>query len=142
LVDREHQVALDGGEAVDEAVVHEQPPAMAERVAVGLLDGRPDRRADVREEQVRLNVTCELAQVLVIPGRLDAAEDPGGRGGVVPADAEAVAVGRLGSEPGVQALVDQGMDRGVEHPGEQDGRAGVSEPAAHAPLLSVAGRQP
>ena len=48
---------------------------MAERVAVGLLDRGPDRRADVREEQVRADVTRELAQVLIIPGRLDAAED-------------------------------------------------------------------
>jgi hypothetical protein len=91
--------------------VHEQPAAVAERVAVGLLDGRPDRRADVRQEQVRTDVTGELAQVLVIPGRLDAAEDPGNRRGVIPADAEPVAVGRLGSQPGMQPPVDQRMDR-------------------------------
>jgi hypothetical protein len=65
----------------------------------------------VREEQMRTDVAGELAQVLVIPGRLDAAEHPGDRAGVVPADAEPVAVGRLGPEPGVQALVDQRMDR-------------------------------
>jgi hypothetical protein len=50
---------------------------MPERVAVGLLDGRPDHRADVREEQVRADVAGELAQVLIVPGRLDAAKDPG-----------------------------------------------------------------
>jgi hypothetical protein len=50
FVHREHQVALDRGEAVDEPVVHEQPAAMPERMAVRLLNGRPDRRADVREE--------------------------------------------------------------------------------------------
>jgi hypothetical protein len=31
--------------------------------------------------------------------------------GVVPADAKVVAVGRLGAEPGVQALVDPRVDR-------------------------------
>jgi hypothetical protein len=80
---------------------------MAERVAVGLLDRRADRRADVGEEQTRTNVAGKLAQVQVIPRRFNAAEQPGGRGGVVPADAETVAVGCLGSQPGVQALVDQ-----------------------------------
>src|SRR5208283_806413 len=39
---------------------------------------------------------------LVIPRRLDAAEDAGDRRGVIPADAESVAAGRLGPEPGVQ----------------------------------------
>ena len=34
------------------------------------------------------------------------------------------------------------MYRGVEHPGEQDGRAGVREPAAHAPLPSAGGDSP
>jgi hypothetical protein len=120
FVDREHQVPLDRREAVDESVVHEQPPVMAERVAVGLLDRGPDRRADVREEQVRADVTRELAQVLVIPGRLDAAEDPRSRRGVIPADTEPVAVGRLGPQLGVQALVNQRMNRGVEHIREQD----------------------
>ena len=38
-----------------------------------------------------------------------------GRRGVVPADPEPVAVGRLGPQLGVQALVNQRMDRGVEH---------------------------
>src|SRR5512133_2650145 len=73
----------------------QQPAAVAERMAVGLPNGRPDRRANMREEQMRTDVPGELAQVLVIPGRLDAAEDPGDRCGVIPADAEPVPVGRL-----------------------------------------------
>ena len=44
-------------------------------------------------------MTRELAQVLVIPRRLDAAEDTGDRRGVIPTDAESFAVGRLGPEP-------------------------------------------
>jgi hypothetical protein len=64
----------------------------------------------MRDEQRRAHVTRDLAQVLVIPGRLDAPEHPGGRRGVVPADAKAFAVGRLGAEPGVQAPVDQRAD--------------------------------
>jgi hypothetical protein len=60
---------------------------MAERVAVGLLDRRADRRADVGEEQMRTDVAGQLAQVQVIPRGFNAAEQPRGRGGVVPADA-------------------------------------------------------
>jgi len=51
---------------------------MAERVAVGLLDGRTCGGADVREEDGRLDVACNLVQVAVVPGRLDPVED--GRG--------------------------------------------------------------
>ena len=58
---------------VDEAVVHEQPAAVAERMAVGLLDRRPGRRADVGEEQRRLDLGGELAQVAVAPRGRDAA---------------------------------------------------------------------
>ena len=53
-VDGEDEVAFDRGELVDVAVVHEQPVVVAERVAVGLLHGAADRRADVREEQREL----------------------------------------------------------------------------------------
>ena len=88
---------------------------MPERVAVRLLNGRPDRRANVGEEKRRGHVARELAQVLVIPGRLGAVEDPGGGRGIIPANAESVAVRGLGPELGVQALVDQRVDRGVEH---------------------------
>ena len=73
-------------------------------------------------------------------GRSRVMKTPGEQRGVVPADAKAVAVGRLGVEPGVQALVDQRVDGGVQHLREQDWRARVSQPAAYAPLLSVDGR--
>jgi hypothetical protein len=59
-IDREHEVALDRVKPIDEPVVHEQPAAVAERVAVGLLHGRPDRGADMREEHVGANVRREL----------------------------------------------------------------------------------
>jgi hypothetical protein len=67
FADRQHQVAFDRREAPDEPVVHPQPAAVPERMAVRLLHRRPDRRADVREEQVRAHMAGELAQVLVIP---------------------------------------------------------------------------
>ena len=53
----------------------------------------------------RADVACELAQVLVVPGWFDACRRRACPG-AVPADAKPVAVGGLGPEPRVQALVD------------------------------------
>jgi hypothetical protein len=72
--------------------VHEQPVVVAERVAVRLLNGAADRRSDVGEEQWRADVAGELAQVLVVPCRFDAAVDTWCVGGAVPSDAEPVTV--------------------------------------------------
>ena len=58
-------------------------------------------------------------------------------GGAVPTDAEPVAVGRLGPELRVQALGDERVRPLVERLLNQDGGAGVCEPAAHLPRLSV-----
>ena len=81
-IDVEQEVALDGEEVVDEAVVHEQPAAVTERVAVRPLDGRAARRADVGEEQRRRHVRRDLAQVRVVPrGR----RSPRKTAGVAPA---------------------------------------------------------
>jgi len=84
-----------------------------ERVAVGLLNRRADRGAYVSKEQVRRYVAGELAQVRVVPGRLDASEHTRCRLRVVPADTEPVAVRRLGAQLGVQALVNQRVGRRV-----------------------------
>ena len=50
----------------------------------------------MRQEQRRLDVRREVAQVEVVPGRPDAAVDPGRLPVAVPADAEAVAVAGAG----------------------------------------------
>src|SRR5947207_5052195 len=49
-----------------------QPGSVTEGVAVGLLHGRADRRANVGEEARRSDVVGELAKIAVIPSRLDA----------------------------------------------------------------------
>jgi hypothetical protein len=82
-------------------------------------------------------VAGELAEVLIVPGRLGAVEDARGVWSAVPADAEPVAVGRLGPEPRMQTLGDKRVGALVERLFYEDGRTGVRKPAAHAPLLSV-----
>ena len=74
-VDGEYQVAFDRGELVDVAVVHEQPTVVTEGVAVGLLHGAADRRADVGKEQRGADVAGKLSKIAVVPRRLDAVED-------------------------------------------------------------------
>ena len=85
----------------------------------------------MREDQAGADVPGKVAQVPIVPGRLDALERARRFGLPVPADAEAVAVRRLGSEPRVQALVDQRMGGLVEELLQQNRRPRVREPAAH-----------
>ena len=122
-VDRDREVSLHLREPVEEAVVHPQPAAVPERVAVRLLNRRARGGPDVREHERRGDVPGELAQVAVVPGRFDAVEDRRALLLAVPADAEAVAVGLLGPEPRVQALDDERVLPAVEELLEQDGRA-------------------
>src|SRR5690606_7546986 len=122
------------------AVVHPHPGAVAEGVAVGLLHGRAGGGADVGEEQAGADVTGDLAQVAVAPGRADLPQH--GRRAVavpVPADAEPVAVGGLHPHLGVQAMVDPGVGGPVEYAVEQYRGARVGEPTAHraGPLISL-----
>jgi hypothetical protein len=117
-VDAEHEIAPDLLQVGDESVVHEEPPAVPERVAVRLLDRRADGGTNVREEQRRLDVTRELAQVRVRPRRRDAAVDPRTVTGAVPAQTEPVAVRGLRAQPRVQALVDDpvlGLEEQLVH---------------------------
>src|SRR5215216_1021217 len=122
LVYRKRELALEAGEVTHEAVVDPQPLAVAERVAVGLLDRRARRGADVGEEERSVDVARDLAQVAVVPGRLDGAEDGRDFGmGTVPADSEAVAVCGVDAETGVEALVYEGVVRLVEQLLDEDG---------------------
>ena len=98
-------------ELAERAIVHPQPIVMAERVAVAALHRRAGRRPNVGEEQRSTYLTSNLPQVDVIPRRLNALEDCRFGALSVPADPEAVTVGRCGAHPGVQALVDDRMSR-------------------------------
>src|SRR5689334_19903908 len=80
----------------------------------------------------------DLAQVGVVPGGFGAAKDTRCVGGAIPTDPEPVAVGRLGAEPRGEALVDQRVGALVERLVYEQRGAGVCEPAAHMPRLSVA----
>ena len=113
-VDRQRDIAPELRELVNAAVVHPQPASVAKRVAVCHLHRGADRGAYVREEMSGADVLCELAQILVVPGRLDASKDAGGGRGVIPADPEPIAVRGLCTEPRVHALVDERMGGRVE----------------------------
>jgi hypothetical protein len=128
-VDCDHEVAFDALEIPDQPVVHPEPAAVAERVAVRLLDCGARRGADVREDDSRSDMAGELTQVALVPGGLDAVKHGWCVFTAVPADAEAVAVRRLRAELRVEALVDQRVLRFIEQSLEQDRGAGVCEPA-------------
>jgi hypothetical protein len=65
-IDLQQQVSPHGLEAPDQPVVNEQPAAVAERMAIRLLDGTPHRGANVSYEERGLDVVRELAQVEVV----------------------------------------------------------------------------
>src|SRR5215217_8427344 len=102
VVHGECQIAFDAMEVAHQAVVDPKPPAVTERMTVGLLHGRARRGSDVGQEQRRFDVGGDLPEVAVVPGRLYGVEDGGGFGmGGVPTEAEAVAVCGLDAEAGV-----------------------------------------
>src|SRR4029453_5114286 len=86
-------------------------------------------------------VAGEIPKVPVVPGRLDTVEDPWRVAHAVPADPEPVAVGRLRTEPGVEALVDQRMLRLQGQFLDQPRKAGVGKPAAHRRPFASGGRR-
>src|SRR5829696_2020733 len=108
-------------------------------MAVGLLDRRADRGPDVREEERRLDVAGELAQIGVAPGRGDAVVDARPVAGAVPAHAEAVTVRRLGAHPRVQALVDDPVLRLEQQFVDQHRLTQPPHPTTHGLLLSNSG---
>ena len=107
-VDRHRQLAAQLRPLGDVAVVHEQPAAVPERVAVRLLHRHAAAgRADVGEEQRRADLRAELAQVLVAPRRQGAAEQPRRVAEAVPAQPEPVGVGDVRVRAAAAALLDQ-----------------------------------
>src|SRR5215207_7936031 len=108
-------------------------------MAVGLLHRRPRRGADVSEEQGRLDVRGEIAQVGVAPRRRDAPVAGWGAAVAVavPAEAEAVPVGRLHAHTRVKALVDETVLGAKEQFIDQHGLTEIGVPAAHQRLLTV-----
>ena len=129
-----------------DAVVHEQPVLVSERVAVRLLDRRTAGSAHVREEQRTPHGAADLAQVLVVPRRLDAAEDGGRRSATrilgIPPESEAVTVDRLGAERRVQRHRDDGVLRVEDERGGLQRLPGVGQPTAHVPPALRAGTAP
>ncbi len=136
-LDGQHEVALEGQEVLDEPVVHPQPVAVTERMAVGLLHRSAGGGPDVREDVARRGLHRQFVQVAVVPGGLRAAEQPRRRPVAVPADAEAVPVGGLHAQARVLALHDQGVGGFEQQVLQAHGRTRVRQPAEHVarPLM-------
>ncbi|MNI45144.1 hypothetical protein D3C73_995570 [compost metagenome] len=136
----QHQVAAQQGVVADHPVMHEQPLAVAKRMAVGFLRGRVGGRADMRHEQRRVDGARRLAQVAVVPGRVHAAVaerrlDVAVRRSAVPTQPKAIAIGRGGAQARMQALVDKRVLGLEQHAFHLQGTSGVSQPTTHDALL-------
>src|SRR4029078_3237086 len=90
--DQRFDPATDQRPVADLPVVHEQPFAECEGMAVRAGRRRAGRGAHMREEQMRADVTAEMSQVLVRPGRAHLAVETGlAVVRVIPAEPEALA---------------------------------------------------
>jgi hypothetical protein len=134
-LDGQHQLSPEQAEISDVPVVDEQPAPVAKRMAVGLLHRRADRGSHVGHEQRRLDVGRELAQVRVTPRRLDAAVDPRALARAIPAEAEAISVGRLRAHAGVQTLIDDPVRSLEQQLLDQHRLPEPCHPATHRSLL-------
>ncbi len=121
--------------AADLAVVHEAPPAMGEGVAVVAAGGGAGRGADVGEEQRRLHLCGQAAQVRVGPRGQHVAVKARFGALAIPRDAKAVGVDCGMALGGTVALVDQRMSGAADDLLKEDRRAGVGRPAAHQAAL-------
>ena len=130
----EELVAHAVAEALDEAVVGEQPAARHERRVAGHLGRRAGRLvADVGHEPVGLE-PVERGDAVVVErhGRGAAVAEGVGDAVDVPADAPAVGVlAAAGLVPGVGALVEQRVRRAHDQVGDGHGCAPVGEGSAH-----------
>ena len=111
-----NQGALDAGERTHAAVVRHQQVPVVERMAVELRHLPFGRRPHMRQDAGRHQLGRHVAQVAVVPRRRDRGEHRrlARDVGLVPAQAKAVAVQRLGDLGGLVALLDQRMVGPVE----------------------------
>jgi len=130
-IDREHEFPFHVLEASDLAIVHPQPLAVSKRMTVRLLDGGTRRRTDVREHQPGPDVFGDLAQISIIPDRVNTLEKGGNAAVVVPADSESIAVRGVRPKTRVKTLIKQRMLRLVQQVTDVEGGSGIGEPAAH-----------
>jgi hypothetical protein len=119
---------------LDEAVVLKEPAAVAEGVAVRLLDRRARRRANVAEKQRRADVAGEVTQVAVAPGRQRVAVEAWPFAvavRVVPPEAEAIGIRIPAGEAVAAALLDESVRSVVQQRAWADRVVEVRDPATH-----------
>ena len=92
---------------------------MTEGVAVGLLHGATAGRPDMREHEAGRDLARELAEIAVVPGRFDAAEDGWLVTDALPPTSKPSPFVVSAPSLGVQALVDEGVLGPVEQVFEQ-----------------------
>src|SRR3954451_5136035 len=100
-------------------------------MAVTALHRCTGRCPNMSEERSGAYLGCDLAQVPVVPRRLNALEDGRLDALAVPANPEAVAIGRFNPELGVQALVDDRMVRAEQQLVGDDRVSRIGHPSTH-----------
>src|SRR6516165_11093979 len=120
-------------------VVHKQPFSAGERMTIGARNCGAGCSANMGEEQVRLQMTAQVAQILIGPGRPDLTIQSGFGMLAVPAESESIAIDAGCRFHRVNALRNQGMSGLGNVVFERRRFTAIRDPAAHgeAFLLSL-----
>ena len=111
------------------------PIAMAERMTVRPGGRRTGGGADMGEKQSCADLFGKVAQIFVIPGRMDIAEHAGVGVIGIPANAKPVAIGDRPAALGAQALLDQRVLRFEQNGIEAKRGSAIGKPTAHKILF-------
>src|SRR5215468_200627 len=97
----------------EKTVMHEQPFSAGERMTIRARNCGAGCSANMGEEQVRLQMAAQVAQILIRPGRPDLTIQPGFRMLAVPAEPESIAIDAGGRFHRVNTLRNHGIGGAV-----------------------------
>lgn len=129
--DAEFQIAPHLIVPTNATVMHEQPVAVAEGVAVLPRRRGASRGADVGEKQPRFDLFGKAAKVVVVPGGANVAVEAGLVLRAVPTHAEPVAIGRNAAALAGERLVDQRVLRFKQQRVKTQRGPCIGKPTAH-----------
>ena len=132
----QQQLAAQPFVVSDVAVMHEKPIAPTKGVAIGLLDRCSGSGPHMRQEQWAADLGGKLEQVLIAPGRNDAAKQRRLGAVVIPAQPGPVTVGYRHVRGVPAALLDQRPLRVVQQFLGRDRGTQVCDPTTHGILFS------
>src|SRR5215813_9016364 len=115
----------------EKSVVHKQPFSAGKRMTIRARNCGAGCSANMSEEQVRLQMTAQVAQIFIGPGWPDLTIQSGFGVLAVPAESESIAIDAGGRFHRVNTLRNQGMSRLGDVVFERRRFTAIGDPATH-----------